>query len=490
MTDDAQLRRLALGCFLPGFVGETPPGWLLDGLAGGLAGVILFGSNLGDGSAVRPLTDRLRAAAGRDLVIGLDEEGGDVTRLDTVRGSAVPGAAALGWLADDLATEAVYASVGDRLAEAGLTLNLAPVADVNLDPRNPVIGVRSFSADPAVAAGQVAAAVRGIQRSGVAACVKHFPGHGATSADSHHEVATVDRSWPELDAAELQPFRAAIEAGTRAVMTGHLLVPALDDRLATISPAITTGLLRDRLGFAGTVLTDALEMAAISATVGIVEGFVAALVAGADTVETGAQDYPELLHEIPDAVLAAVHDGRLSIQRLTEAAERTARLAGLASPVGYDQAVLDGVSARCLQLIGPLPRLVRPLVVECRSGNGMASGRLPWTLAGRIAELLPDSDSLLVAGPIEASAIMAAAAGRSLVAVVRDPGRNRWQLPVLAAAAGHQAERGDAVLVDLGWPVELTGLAPELSRQPVPVLRTRGIAPGLLAAAARLLVSD
>src|SRR6185437_11691759 len=146
VTSEAEIRRLALACFVPGFVGQTPPGWLLRGLADGLGGVILFGSNLGDGANVAVLTDRLLAAAGRDLVLGLDEEGGDVTRLDTIRGSAAPGAAALGWLNDPVATEAVYAGIGARLAEAGVTLNLAPVADVNVDPTNPVIGVRSFSA--------------------------------------------------------------------------------------------------------------------------------------------------------------------------------------------------------------------------------------------------------------------------------------------------------------------------------------------------------
>ena len=330
MLDDAEIRRLALACFLPGFTGETPPRWLLDGLEAGVGGVILFGSNLGDGSAVGALTERLRAAAGRDLVFGLDEEGGDVTRLDTVRGSSVPGAAALGWLDDEATTEQVYASVGRRLAEAGITLNLAPVADVNSDPRNPVIGVRSFSGSAEVAARQVAAAVRGIQRTGVAACVKHFPGHGATVTDSHHQVAVVDRSLDELEAVELAPFRSAVAAGVRAVMTGHLRVPALDTELATVSRSISTGLLRESLGFDGVIVTDALEMKAVSGTIGMVEGFVRALLAGADAIETGAADYPELMTEIPDAVLAAVHDGRLPVQRLQRCgpADRIAGVAG------------------------------------------------------------------------------------------------------------------------------------------------------------------
>ena len=489
MTTDAEIRRLALACFVPGFVGRTPPGWLLDGLAGGLGGVILFGSNLGDGSNVQALTGRLRAAAGRPIVLGLDEEGGDVTRLDTVRGSAAPGAAALGWLDDPAATEAVYAAIGARLAAAGVTLNLAPVADVNVDPANPVIGVRSFSADPAVAARQVAAAVRGIQQAGVAACAKHFPGHGATSADSHHEVATVRRDRDQLEAVEFAPFRAAIGAGSRAVMTGHLLVPSLDAELATTSRTITTGVLRGQLGFTGTVVTDALEMAAVSSTVGMVEGFVAALAAGADTVESGALDYPELLRTIPEAVLAAVHGGRLPFDRLADAARRTAQLAEPASAEAAatePAPLVDDVAARCVEVVGTLPALRQPLILECRGENGMASGPLPWSVADRIRDRLPSAEILIVDGPASAAGVADAASaadGRSLVAVIRDPDRNRWQQPVIDAVLSYQRRHGNAVLVDVGWPAELPPPAGQL-----PVVRTRGVAPGLLAAVAELLV--
>jgi beta-N-acetylhexosaminidase len=489
MSTDAEIRRLALACFVPAFVGRTPPRWLLQGLADGLGGVILFRSNLGDGSAVTALTSQLRAAADRDIVLGLDEEGGDVTRLDTARGSAAPGAAALGWLDDPAATEAVYAAIGARLAEVGISLNLAPVADVNVDPANPVIGVRSFSADPEVAARHVAAAVRGIQQAGVAACAKHFPGHGATSADSHHEVATLQRSRAQLEAVEFAPFRAAIGAGSRAVMTGHLLVPCLDNELATTSHAITTGILREELGFTGTIVTDALEMAAVSVTVGMVDGFVAALVAGADTIESGALDYPELLSTIPDAVLAAVHSGRLALDRLADAARRTALLAGgpAVTPAPAADVKADAIAARCVEVVGALPMLHRPLILECRTPGGMASGPLPWSVADRIRQRLPSAEVLIVDGPQPAAGIAAAAAeaatgGRSLVAVIRDPSRNRWQGAVIEAAAAHQHERGDAVLVDVGWPAEL----PQLTG--LPVLRTRGIAPGLLAAVAELLV--
>jgi beta-N-acetylhexosaminidase len=474
------VRRLALSSLLLGFVGPTPPGWLLDALAEGLGGVVLFGSNLGDGTAVDRLTGRLRHAAGRDIVVALDEEGGDVTRLDTIRGSASPGASALGHLDDVQATEAAYAAIAARLVEAGVTLDLAPVADVNVDPRNPVIGVRSFGTDAGLVARHVAAAVRGLQRQGVAACAKHFPGHGATSADSHHEVARVRRSAAQLDAVELPPFAAAVAAGVRAVMTGHLLVPSLDgENLATVSAAITTGLLRERLGFGGAVVTDALEMRALAGTLGMERGFVAALAAGADAIETGALDYPHLVATIPAAVQRALDDGTITRQRLEDAAARTARLASPppAAAARAGAGPLDDVALarRCLEVLGTLPHLHRPLVAEARPPAGMASGELPWSLAEPLARRMPEVSARGVRSVADVQAVVELARGRSLVAVVRDPMRHEWQAALLAAAVAHPA----AVMVDVGWPVELPA--------ELPAIRTRGVAPGLLAAAADTL---
>ncbi|SOD71701.1 beta-N-acetylhexosaminidase [Jatrophihabitans sp. GAS493] len=487
MSIDPQLRRLALSSLMLGFVGPTPPEWLLAALADGLGGVVLFGSNLGDGREVRRLTDSMRAAAGHEILISLDEEGGEVTRLDTQRGSASPGAAALGQLDDPAMTEAVYAEIGWRLVEAGIDMNLAPVADVNTDPLNPVIGLRSFSCDPQVAARHVAAAVRGLQGAGVAACVKHFPGHGATRADSHHGVAVLDRSRAQIEAVELEPFRAAIAAGAMSIMTGHLVVPALDGLVATVSPAITTGLLRGELGFAGTIFTDALEMKAISQTIGMVEGFVQALIAGADSIETGALDYPELLSEIPAAVQRAVTEGRLSEQRLRDAAERTQRLTGSrrrGAPAVLtlaERALLAPAAAsaseRSIEIMGELPVLERPLVVECATPAGMASGALPWSLAEPLAELLPGSEVLRVSSAPDVPAILSRSQGRGLVVLVRDPARAEWQRPLIEATQRHPA----AVIVDAGWPEQLA--------VSTPVIRTRGVAPGLMAAAAAALAA-
>jgi beta-N-acetylhexosaminidase len=322
----------------------------------------------------------------------------------------------------------------------------------------------------------VVAAVRGLQRGGTAACVKHFPGHGASKDDSHHEVATVDRTRSELERVELRPFEAAVGTGARAVMTGHLLVPALDpSALATVSAPITTDLLRHRLGFTGTVMTDALEMRAVSGTIGMVEGFVRALLAGADAIETGARDYPALVDQIPEAVAAALASGRLTSDRLADAARRTRELTRLGDPaVGADDDLLAGVAARCIEVRGRLPRLQAPLVVECRPPGGMASGDLPWSLADPLGELVPGTEVVAVDGPLDVAVIADRARGRTLVAVIRDPARHPWQVAVLDAARGHQ----EAVVVDVGWPTE---------EPDVPTLRTRGVSPQLLRAAAETL---
>lgn len=479
-SSEHEIRRLVLSCLLLSFIGPVPPRWLLDALAGGLGGVVLFGSNLGDGADVASLTAQLREAAGRDIVIALDEEGGDVTRLDTVRGSTSPGAAALGHLDDVAVTETVYRYLGARCADAGVTLNLAPVADVNVDPLNPVIGLRAFSGDAEVAARQVAAAVRGIEASGVAACLKHFPGHGATHTDSHHEVAVLDRARAQIETVEFAPFRSGIAAGARAVMTAHLMVPALDAAaLATVSAPITTAILRDELGFTGAVVTDALEMRALADTVGMVGGFVQALRAGADTIETGALEYPELVEAIPAAVLVALESGLLDRARLDDASRRTATLSGpgLGSPVPV---LDDGIAARCLEILGPLPSLHHPLVVECRTPGGMASGELPWSLGEPLAELVPGTEVVRThqTMPLDGDGDGDGDrdGDRDLVLVVRDPDRATWQRPMIEAVK----RRTRAVVVDCGWPAEISG---------VPIIRTRGIAPGLLRAAAHTLAS-
>ena len=242
----------------------------------------LYGANTADGpDAVAALTADVPG------VVAVDEEGGDVTRLHTRDGSPVLGALALG--AADLPdlTRAVGRHVGAELASLGITMTLAPVADVNSRADNPVIGTRSFGADPSLVATHVAAWTEGLQETGVAACVKHWPGHGDTDLDSHLALPRVDATDDVLAERELVPFASAVKAGAAAVMTSHVVVSAWDaDSPATLSAA-SLGRLRHDLGFAGVIVSDALDMAGASAGRGIPEAAVLALAAGCDLLCLG-----------------------------------------------------------------------------------------------------------------------------------------------------------------------------------------------------------
>jgi beta-N-acetylhexosaminidase len=333
------------GLLLPGFVGPTLPDWLAARLRGGLAGVCLFGQNVQSPAQLRSLTDEIRAANPL-AIIAIDEEGGDVTRLHDRVGSPYPGNAVLGRIDDVDYTERVAATVGWELRRAGCNLDFAPDVDVNSNPNNPVIGVRSFGADPQLVARHSAAWIRGLQSTGIAASAKHFPGHGDTATDSHLSLPVIERSLDGLRRRELQPFRAAIAAGSRTIMTSHIMVPALDvDRPATFSPAILGDLLRSELGFAGVIVTDALDMVGASGAIGIPEAAVRAIAAGSDLLCIGTENTDEQLASIEAAIESAVTSGRLVAGRVAEAAARTAALAGELREQADRSPIPDGPAA-------------------------------------------------------------------------------------------------------------------------------------------------
>src|SRR5690242_9497082 len=331
------LTRDALTVLQPGFTGTTAPDWLLRRLGEGLASVGLFGRNIDSPGQLSALTAQLRAERD-DVLVAVDEEGGDVTRLEVRTGSSFPGNHALGAVDDVDLTREVAHELGRRLAACGVNLNWAPSADVNSNPGNPVIGVRSFGADTGLVARHTAAYVTGLQAAGVAACTKHFPGHGDTAVDSHHALPRIDVDLDTLHARELVPFRAAVAAGSKAVMSAHILLPALDPtRPATLSPQILTGLLRQELGYEGLIVTDGMEMQAVAATYGIERGSVLAIAAGADAICVGgglADD--DTVRRLRDALVTAVRTGELAEERLADAADRVrdlARWAAAASAV-------------------------------------------------------------------------------------------------------------------------------------------------------------
>jgi beta-N-acetylhexosaminidase len=405
------------------------PPWLRRRIAGGLRGVVLFGRNVTDDAQVARLTALLRAER-PDLVIGIDEEGGDVTRLDMSTGSRYPGNYALGAVDDAHLTADVAAAIGARLAACGVTVTLAPCADLSLELADPVIGVRSFGADPARAAEQVRAFVTGLQSSGVAACAKHFPGHGASAVDSHHGLPVLDRLPQQLNDTELVPFEGAIAAGVRSIMTGHLVVPAWSHEPATLSRYVTTEVLRERLGFTGTVITDGLDMGAVVDTVGMPEAAVSALIAGADALCLGGSLTEEdQFDALVDAIVGAVSSGRLSEQRLTEAAKATAHLGGPgpAPSAQFDPTLGLSAARKAVRQRGVRPLPGPPLVVDIAVPPTIAVGDVPWGLGPYLTSMAPGVPTLHVeateASPISAAEILNAAFHRPIVLVTRDAHR-------------------------------------------------------------------
>ncbi|NBM15611.1 glycoside hydrolase family 3 protein [Streptomyces sp. GC420] len=452
------LTRDALAVLQPGFTGTSAPDWLLRRLGEGLYSVGLFGRNIATPDQLAGLTAQLRAER-PDVLVAIDEEGGDVTRLEVRTGSSFPGNHALGAVDDPALTRAVAHELGRRLAECGVNLNWAPSADVNSNPGNPVIGVRSFGADPALVARHTAAYVEGLQAAGVAACAKHFPGHGDTSVDSHHALPRIDADARTLHDRELAPFRAAVAAGTKAVMSAHILLPALDpSRPATLSPTVLTGLLRGDLGFDGLIVTDGMEMQAVSATYGIERGSVLAVAAGADAICVGGGlADEETVLRLRDALVSAVRDGELPEERLADAAARVRALGAWTGGRSRDAGPADpgiGLEAarralRITRSAGWEPIAAAPYVAAFTPVANFAVGdETPWGVAAELARLLPGTTTGNYPRS-EPERLLREAGDRRVVAVVRDVHRHPWMAGALAALL---AARPDTVVVEMGVP--------------------------------------
>ena len=435
------LAGLASRCILPGFEGPVAPDWVRRRLAEGLGGVVLYAWNVESPEQLRGLTAELRSER-EDVIVAIDEEGGDVTRLEAPTGSSYPGNAALGIVDDVELSERIAASLGAELAAVGVNLDLAPVADVNTNPQNPVIGIRSFGSDADLVGRHVGAFVRGLQNAGVAACAKHFPGHGDTSVDSHLALPVVDTLDPEA----LAPFRAAIEAGVRSIMTAHIVVRSVGDVPATMSSVILQDVLRGELGFDGVVVTDALEMRAISDTVGVEEGAVRSIAAGADALCLGHDLFDESVVAVRDALVGAVRSGRVSEHRLAEAAGRVTALNDIGGVASVDRESGREAAGRALRVDGDA-RIDGPaLIVELVPEAGMAAGRLPDYPGDWFAAAVPGSE---VQRYEEAPADFPAPDGRRIVVIARDAHRYRWEQSAIEALTARQP---DVIVVEIGLP--------------------------------------
>jgi beta-N-acetylhexosaminidase len=298
-----------------------------------LGGVILFWENLANTGQAARLVDQLQKASGEiPLFIAVDQEGGRVVRLQT--GTVMPGNMALGAAGSTEDAYEVGKAIGEELNVLGININFAPVVDVNINPDNPVIGVRSFGADPQLAAELGTAYINGLRDAGVIATVKHFPGHGDTDVDSHLGLPSVPHDLARLKAVELKPFQQAFDQKVDMVMTAHVTFPAVDSTKAisrkdgseisipaTLSHKVLTDLVRKEMGFEGVIITDALEMKAITDHFGPREAILGAIKAGADIALMPAD-----LEQACSGLLEAVKSGEIPESRINESVKRLVRL--------------------------------------------------------------------------------------------------------------------------------------------------------------------
>ncbi|HUP26807.1 MAG TPA: glycoside hydrolase family 3 protein [Chloroflexia bacterium] len=325
------LEQAAGQMLLAAFEGHEPPPQMLDLLRRThIGGVTLFRSmNVQDPAQVRSLTAALQRAAAESgqppLLVCADQEGGQLLAIAGT--TPFPGNMALGATrSTDLARRAGSA-VGRELAAMGINVNYAPVCDVNVNPRNPVVGTRSFGADPSEVGRLAAAMIEGLQEAGVAATAKHFPGHGDTATDSHYGTPVLTFDEERLRSVELPPFGAAIDAGTRLMMTAHIALPGMTNGLevpATLSPQIMKKLLREELGFQGVVVSDAMNMGAIEAGLGLVVDCIAAANAGVDLLLLA--DCDEGFQAVYSALLQAARRGLLPPGEMLRSAMRVLEL--------------------------------------------------------------------------------------------------------------------------------------------------------------------
>ena len=288
-------------------------------------GVILFAHNIKDEPQLAQFISDLRALPSHPLLC-VDEEGGSVARIANNPNFRVPKFAPMGSLAASGRSKDVYDAanaIGEYLVKYGFDIDFAPVADVNTKPRNVVIGARAFSDNPKGASEMVKSYLKGLQKSGVIGCLKHFPGHGDTQADSHFGYAMSRKTWEEIRSCEMLPFKAGIDAGAKMVMTAHISLPNVtgSNVPSTLSPMILQEKLRGELGYQGVIITDAMEMGAILRQYPVEDASVMAIKAGVDVLLC-VREYPKVF----DAVIGAVHRGEIPESRIDESVRRILKL--------------------------------------------------------------------------------------------------------------------------------------------------------------------
>jgi beta-N-acetylhexosaminidase len=351
-----ELDRACAGHFCVGFHGTKPSAEVLELIRRGVYGVILFARNVESAEQVAELSGALKRAAGRPFMVTVDQEGGRVARLRAPQGfTEVPPMRLVGRAGNPGLARQVGALLGRELRAVGIDQDYAPVVDVDSNPANPVIGDRSFGSDPELVGRLGAALAQGLQSEGVAACAKHFPGHGDTSQDSHRDLPRLPHDLERLERVELAPFRALAAAGVASVMTAHVVFEALDPaRPATLSPAVMR-LLRERCGFRGPAISDDLEMKAVSEHFSLEQAVPDTIVAGVDGILVCHT--AERQHQAIDLLRRAVEGRRVPQDRLAEAALRLKALVEFAGgPPDVSQVRERLRDAKDAELAGRFPR--------------------------------------------------------------------------------------------------------------------------------------
>jgi beta-N-acetylhexosaminidase len=318
--------------FMLGFDGDSLPGELAEYLARGLAGVVIYQRNFKNAEGLRELTSAIRNAAGRPVLIGIDQEGGSRFALRAPF-TAWPSAADLGRLGDAESVEQVARAMANELRAVGCNVNFAPMLDLHVNPESPVTRDRSFGSDPQLVARMGAAFDRGLRSGGVISCAKHFPGHGDAAVDPHLDLPVFAGTMQRLESAELVPFAAAIASGVLLVMTAHILLPQIDpENPASLSRAMLDGVLRRQLQFGGVILADDLGMGAIAKRYGPGEASVQTLRRGTD-VAMLCHDWSAVAPAIA-SVRRAKQEGRFDDGEWRASLDRIDRVCAMAETPG------------------------------------------------------------------------------------------------------------------------------------------------------------
>jgi len=444
MKTFAEVDRTILSTFSPGFGGAVVPEWIKPWLENGLGSVTLFASNTPNFEAAAHLIKELRSY-NPDVIITIDEEGGDVTRLFVREGSRYPTPALLGQCDDEGLTYSSYNSMGTTLRELGVDITYAPVADVVAFENNPIVGVRSFGMSTELVARHVGQAVKGLQDAGVGAFVKHFPGHGAVLEDSHHDLPHIKMGLAEYEKQHIFPFKQAINSGVAGVMIGHLIVEALDKKLpASLSSKVIRDYLRGVLNFDGLVVSDALDMGAIGGPTKIHESALMALTAGADLLcFSGMGDQSQLVLSSFDWIKSALDSGSFSIESLEKSEQRIVNWRqGNQVKIQNSSSVDFKKLIQGFEVSGSVelePGVIN--LVEIGTKPTIAAGDVSW---GMHRELR----AVGIACDIHASDAETLST-KKLVVAFRDAYRDA---PLLATLNRLYDRYPEAIFIDMGWP--------------------------------------